>query len=115
MQRSPRSSACRFCRWTTDSTRAHSRQESSLRRSRRRAPAAPPPSYPQPRRYGERYLHLLNNRVPTDAEVTAFECMQILQMDHGFNASTFTARVVASTLAPTASAIAAAMGALYGP
>ena len=74
-----------------------------------------PSPYPQSRRYGERYLQLLNGRVPTDAEVAAFECMQILQMDHGFNASTFTARVVASTLAPTASAIAAAMGALYGP
>ncbi len=71
--------------------------------------------YPQSRRYGERYLQLLNGRVPTDDEVGAFECMQILQMDHGFNASTFTARIVASTLAPPASALAAAMGALYGP
>jgi citrate synthase len=41
--------------------------------------------------------------------------MQILQLDHGFNASTFTARVVTSTLAPPSSALAAAMGALYGP
>jgi citrate synthase len=71
--------------------------------------------YPQAHRYGERYLQLLNNRVPTEDEVTAFECMQVLQMDHGFNASTFTARVVTSTLAPPASALAAAMGALYGP
>src|SRR5258705_11159679 len=41
--------------------------------------------------------------------------MQILQLDHSFNASTFTARVVPSTLAPPASALSAAMGALYGP
>jgi citrate synthase len=41
--------------------------------------------------------------------------MQILQLDHSFNASTFTARVVTSTLAPASSALAAAMGALYGP
>jgi citrate synthase len=41
--------------------------------------------------------------------------MQVLQLDHGFNASTFTARVVTSTLAPAASALSAAMGALYGP
>lgn len=34
---------------------------------------------------------------------------------HSFNASTFTARVVTSTLAPPASALAAAMGSLYGP
>lgn len=71
--------------------------------------------YPESRRYGERYLQLLNGRAPTAEEVAVFECMQVLQMDHGFNASTFTARVVTSTLAPAASALAAAMGALYGP
>jgi citrate synthase len=71
--------------------------------------------YPQTRRYGERYLHLLNGRAPTADEVSVLECMQVLQMDHGFNASTFTARVVTSTLAPAASALSAAMGALYGP
>ena len=43
------------------------------------------------------------------------EQTQILQIDHSFNASTFTARVVTSTLAPPASALAAAMGSLYGP
>ena len=72
-------------------------------------------SYPQSRRYGERYLQLLTGRVPSAEEVDVFECMQVLQLDHGFNASTFTARVVTSTLAPPASALAAAMGALYGP
>lgn len=71
--------------------------------------------YPASRRYGERYLHLMNGRAPSSAEVEAFECMQILQLDHSFNASTFTARVVTSTLAPASSALAAAMGALYGP
>ncbi len=72
-------------------------------------------AYPESRRYGERYLHLLNGRAPTADAVGVFECMQVLQLDHGFNASTFTARVVTSTLAPAASALAAAMGALYGP
>jgi citrate synthase len=71
--------------------------------------------YPASRRYGERFLMLLNGRIPTAEEVHAFECMQILQLDHGFNASTFTARVVTSTLAPISSALSAAMGALYGP
>jgi citrate synthase len=70
--------------------------------------------YPESRRYGERYLHLLNGRAPTADEVAVFECTQVLQLDHGFNASTFTARVVTSTLAPAASALSAAMGALYG-
>jgi citrate synthase len=51
---------------------------------------------------------------PSEDQIAAFECMQILQLEHGFNASTFTARVVTSTLAPPASALSAAMGALYG-
>lgn len=71
--------------------------------------------YPASRRYGERFLALLHGRTPSPQEVEAFECMQILQLDHGFNASTFTARVVTSTLAPISSALSAAMGALYGP
>lgn len=70
--------------------------------------------YPTSRSYGERYLMLMNGRTPTAEEVEAFDCMQILQLDHGFNASTFAARVVTSTLAPTSSALSAAMGALYG-
>jgi len=75
----------------------------------------PEHAYPASRRYGERYLQLLTGHVPSSEAVEAFEVMQILQLDHGFNASTFTARVVTSTLAPTASALSAAMGALYGP
>lgn len=73
------------------------------------------PPYPATRRYGARYLQLLNGGTPAVAAIEAFECMQILQLDHGFNASTFTARVATSTLAPAASALASAMGALYGP
>ena len=49
-----------------------------------------------------------------DAARRAFEAMQILQIEHGFNASTFAARVIASTLAPVQSVIAGAMGALHG-
>ena len=71
--------------------------------------------YPESRRYGERYLMLMSGRMPTLEEVEGFEHTQILQLDHSFNASTFTARVVTSTLAPTSSALSAAMGALYGP
>lgn len=44
----------------------------------------------------------------------AFEAAQILQLEHGFNAGTFTARVVASTLAPVENALSAAYGALHG-
>lgn len=71
--------------------------------------------YPQSRRYGERYLQLLHGRLPAETETSVFESTQILQLDHGFNASTFTARVVTSTLAPATAALSAAMGALYGP
>jgi citrate synthase len=44
----------------------------------------------------------------------AFEAAQILQLEHGFNAGTFTARAVASTLAPVENALSAAYGALHG-
>jgi citrate synthase len=71
--------------------------------------------YPQSRRYGERFLRLLHDRTPSPEHVTAFETTQILQLDHSFNAGTFAARVVTSTLAPPSSALSAAMGALYGP
>lgn len=71
--------------------------------------------YPQSRRYGERYLELLHGRAPSSEDVGTFESTQILQLDHSFNASTFAARVVTSTLAPCAAALSAAMGALFGP
>jgi len=74
-----------------------------------------PTPYPETRRYGERFLQLLHNRTPSASDVGIFEQTQILQIDHSFNASTFTARVVTSTLSPPASALAAAMGSLYGP
>ncbi len=44
----------------------------------------------------------------------AFNVTQILQIEHSFNASTFAARVVASTLAPVENVLAAALGALHG-
>ena len=75
----------------------------------------PPGLYPDTRRYGERFLAQLHDRTPSAQAVEVFEQTQILQLDHSFNASTFTARVVTSTLSPPASALAAAMGSLYGP
>jgi citrate synthase len=75
----------------------------------------PAPSYPESRQYGARYLQLLRGHSPIAAEIEAFECMQILQLEHGFNASTFAARVVTSSLAPPAAALSAALGALSGP
>jgi citrate synthase len=86
--------------------------EALLMALRTRRTATP---YPETRRYGERFLKLIHNRTPAASDVALFERTQILQIDHSFNASTFTARVVTSTLSPPASALAAAMGSLYGP
>lgn len=50
----------------------------------------------------------------SDTARRAFETMQILQIEHGFNAGTFAARVIASTLAPVQNVIAGAIGTLHG-
>ena len=49
------------------------------------------------------------------ADIEAFDKSLILYAEHSFNASTFAARVVTSTMSDTYSAIAAAIGALKGP
>jgi 2-methylcitrate synthase len=52
---------------------------------------------------------------PVDEVIEAFNVSMILYAEHSFNASTFTARVVTSTLADLHSAVTAAIGALKGP
>src|SRR5690606_37524202 len=52
--------------------------------------------------------------VPSDTVVRAFDVSMILYAEHSFNASTFTARVVTSTLSDLYSAVTAAIGALKG-
>ncbi|MEB3691525.1 MAG: citrate/2-methylcitrate synthase [Caldisphaeraceae archaeon] len=71
----------------------------------------PDPSLP----HGKDVLRMIIGRMPSDLEARAFESTLVLYMDHGFNASTFTVRVVASTLSDIYSAIAAGIGALKGP
>jgi citrate synthase len=61
------------------------------------------------------YLFMLTGREPSAKHVRALEQYLIATIDHGLNASTFTARVVASTGADLASAVTAALGALSGP
>jgi citrate synthase len=61
------------------------------------------------------YLRMVTGEVPTAAAARALEQYLILTIDHGFNASTFTARVVASTGADLADVVGAALGALAGP
>ena len=61
------------------------------------------------------YLQMVTGQRPTVEAARALEQYLILTIDHGFNASTFTARVVASTGADMADVVGAALGALAGP
>jgi citrate synthase len=63
----------------------------------------------------ECFLFGLHGRRPTPAEARALETYWNTVADHGLNASTFTARVIASTGSDLGSAIAGALGALKGP
>jgi citrate synthase len=58
---------------------------------------------------------MLTGQEPTAEHARAVEQYQILTIDHGFNASTFTGRVITSTGADLASAVCGAIGALSGP
>ncbi|HLG66907.1 MAG TPA: citrate synthase [Acidimicrobiales bacterium] len=61
------------------------------------------------------YLFMLTGAEADAARVRALEQYLILTIDHGFNSSTFTARVIVSTGADLAAAICGAIGALSGP
>ncbi|QNE17730.1 citrate synthase/methylcitrate synthase [Kribbella qitaiheensis] len=61
------------------------------------------------------WLYLVTGEVPDEAKARAIEHYLISTIDHGFNASTFTARVIASTGADVVSAVAGAIGAFSGP
>jgi 2-methylcitrate synthase len=61
------------------------------------------------------FLHLLHQRPGDSAQVRALDQSLILYAEHEFNASTFTARVIAGTGADFYSAITGAIGALRGP
>ncbi|MFC2085736.1 citrate synthase [Bacteroidota bacterium] len=61
------------------------------------------------------FLYMLNAEEPGEMAVRTFDLCLILHADHGLNASTFTARVVGSTLSDMYSGVTAAIGALKGP
>ncbi len=61
------------------------------------------------------FLYMLRGIPPTPLESEAMRVLMVLHADHELNASTFAARVVASTLSDMHSALAAALGALKGP
>jgi 2-methylcitrate synthase len=64
---------------------------------------------------GGHFLHLLHGHTPPDHWVKAMHTSLILYAEHEFNASTFTARVIAGTGSDIHSAITGAIGALRGP
>ncbi len=64
---------------------------------------------------GGHFLHLLHGRPPSAPHIRAMHTSLILYAEHEFNASTFTARVIAGTGSDFYAAIAGAIGALRGP
>ncbi|MEU6665223.1 citrate synthase/methylcitrate synthase [Streptomyces sp. NPDC046727] len=65
--------------------------------------------------YAANYLYMLTGSEPDPRRARAVEQYLISTIDHGFNASTFTARVIASTGADVAACLTGAVGALSGP
>jgi citrate synthase len=61
------------------------------------------------------FLHMLKGELPSEREARIFDVCLILHADHELNASTFTARVVAGTLADIYGSVTAALAALSGP
>jgi citrate synthase len=74
-------------------------------------PVSPRPGLP----HGANFLYMLTKKRPRAVQVRAFDAALVLYAEHELNASTFTARVVASTLSDMHSAVSSAVGALKGP
>ncbi|MYE07538.1 MAG: bifunctional 2-methylcitrate synthase/citrate synthase [Oligoflexia bacterium] len=63
----------------------------------------------------ENFFHLYFDKIPQKEVLSAFSSSLILYAEHGFNASTFTSRVITSTTSDIYSAVAGAIGSLKGP
>ncbi len=74
-------------------------------------PIAPDPE----KSFAENFLYMLNAEAPTPTMARAFDVCMILHADHGLNNSTFTTRVIISTLSDVYSALSGAVGSLRGP
>lgn len=75
-------------------------------------------SVPEPKQefgFAENFLYMFKGEIPDKAETNVLHRYMTLHADHGFNASTFAARVTASTNSDMYSAITAAIGTLKGP
>lgn len=65
--------------------------------------------------FSSNFLYMVTGKEPTEESARLMDVLLILHADHELNASTFTARVIASTLSDVYSAITGAVGALKGP
>lgn len=65
--------------------------------------------------FAENFFHMYFGEVPAPEVVRCFDASLTFYAEHGFNASTFAARVVTSTLSDIYSAVTGAIGALKGP
>ena len=65
--------------------------------------------------YSDNYLYMITGEVPDDQSRYAVERYLMLTIDHGFNNSTFTSRVIASSGADLGAVVTGALGALSGP
>jgi 2-methylcitrate synthase len=83
----------------------------SNRLSKGLAPIAPDPSLP----FCENFFHMVFGKVPQPEVIKAFDVSMILYAEHTFNASTYTARLVTSSMSDMHAAITAAIGSLKGP
>ncbi|MEE8590330.1 MAG: citrate/2-methylcitrate synthase [Spirochaetia bacterium] len=64
--------------------------------------------------HGANFLYMMRGEEPDEYEGKVMDTCLVMHAEHGFNASTFTARVVASTLSTCYCSISAAIGSLYG-
>src|SRR5436309_1350855 len=78
---------------------------------RGQGPVEPDPALP----HAANFLYMLGGRPPSPAAERAMDVAFVLHADHEFNASTFAARVAASTLADVHGAVTAAIATLKGP
>jgi citrate synthase len=83
----------------------------AVRRERGQAPIAPDADLSQ----SADFLKMITGKVPGEAEARALDAYLVTVCDHGLNASTFAARVVASTRAGLVSAAMGGISALKGP
>ena len=79
-----------------------------------RGGGANPDRFSESSDYLERFLMMFTDEKPTSHELETFRIVQLLQLDHSFNAGTFASRVISSTLACVPAVFAGAAGALSG-